>query len=67
MDIKRHIEFVRQIKQVEIKNQIEEVRYYQNLVKLVSVFFIDNLQAAIKELQILITEVFGLLNLEIQF
>ncbi len=54
MDIKRHIEFVRKIKRVEIKNQIEEVRYWQNLVKRVSVFFIDNLSAAMKELQILI-------------
>jgi hypothetical protein len=54
MDIKRHIEFVRKIKRVEIKNQIEEVRYWQNLVKRVSVFFIDNLSASMKELQTLI-------------
>lgn len=54
MDIKRHIEFVRKIKRVEIQTQIEEVRYWQNLVKRVSVFFIDNLSVAMKELEILI-------------
>lgn len=51
MYIKRHNEFLKQIKKLEIKNQINEVRYYKAMVVKYSYIFKTNLEMACKELQ----------------
>ncbi|MEA5001631.1 MAG: hypothetical protein VB017_07090 [Endomicrobiaceae bacterium] len=50
MQSKRHNEFLKLIKRLEIKNQIKEVRYYKIMVLKYSYIFKENLISAYKEL-----------------
>lgn len=43
--------FIDDIKKVEIKNQIELVRYYKFMVQKISLFFTDDLREAIFDLR----------------
>ncbi|MGE4385620.1 MAG: hypothetical protein AB7E39_07145 [Endomicrobiaceae bacterium] len=56
MLLKRHNDFLKQIKRLEIKNQINEVRYYKIMVVKYSYLFKDNLTEAYIELRKLLLD-----------
>lgn len=56
MLVKRHNDFLKQIKRLEIKNQINEIRYYKIMVIKYSYLFKDNLAEAYLELRKLLSD-----------
>lgn len=52
MDIKHHMEFIKKMQRIEIKNQIEEVRYYKKMIVIKGGYcFREYFELALKELR----------------
>lgn len=52
MDIKLYMEFIKKMQKIEIKNQIEEVRYYKKMIVVKGGYcFREYLELALNELR----------------